>query len=126
LPAATRKDSRLFKTIQLHPEISRAISAERLNIATERSGREYDLVVATNVFPYLTDAELALALANVSSMLRPGGYLIHNEQRPNLPILASAAGLQTVQVRGLVLASDARGAISDTVWIHTKAPPSNR
>ena len=64
------------------------------------STRRYDLIVVTNVFPYLSDSELLLAMSNIARMLNPGGILIHNEPRP---VLAEA-----------LLASDA--AAAESVW----------
>ena len=40
----------------------------------------HDLIVVTNVFPYLSDVDLVLALTNMSRMLARGGTLLHNER----------------------------------------------
>ncbi len=55
------------------------IVSQRLNLpAAER----YDLVVATNILVYYTPFEQALALANIASMLEPGGLLLTNDELP--------------------------------------------
>jgi hypothetical protein len=115
---------RLRTAIEIQPAVASRLTAEALNIITSRHSPSpaYDLVVATNVFAYFSDAELALALGNVSAMLRPGGYLIHNEQRSALPFLAEAQGLATVQVRSVVISPREAGAVYDVVWIHRAKP----
>jgi hypothetical protein len=47
---------------------------------TERADAVFDLVVVTNVLPYFTDEELALALADIRAMLAGDGVLLHNER----------------------------------------------
>jgi hypothetical protein len=119
---AGRHGDRLFTSIAIAEPIARRITAERLNIVTERyeTPHVYDLVIATNVFPYFTDAELVLALSNISSMLRGGGYLMHNETRPVLQLLAGASGLAPVQLRSVLVAPHAQPPLHDAVWIHRK------
>jgi SAM-dependent methyltransferase len=52
------------------------IVVEHLNPAAGE--RPFDLIVATNVLLYYDAFEQALALRNISAMLRPGGYLLTN------------------------------------------------
>jgi len=101
------------------------MSAERLNIVTERlinQGR-FDLIVATNVLSYFDDRQLALALSNISAMLRPGGYLLHNESRAGLVETAGAVGLPTFQMRTAVIGGAATRPLYDAVWLHRKRTP---
>ena len=72
--------------------------------------------------PYFDHIELMLALANICSMLSPGGVLLHNELRPELPEDAAAAGLPVEQSRQVIVAT-VKGAppLVDTVWLHRKA-----
>lgn len=116
LPPAYR--DRFYTSVALNESLARRITAERLNIITERdsSAPAFDLAVVTNVFPYFSDPELALALANVASMLHPGGYLIHNDARAELPDLAARVGLPTLQVRTVLFAP----GVYDVVWLHRK------
>jgi hypothetical protein len=112
---------RARRAIAFKEAVARSITAEQFNIVTERyRNSAYDLIVATNVFPYLSDVELGLALANISAMLGPDGYLIHNELRETFARPAAAVGLQPVQARSVVLASGVRGVISDAVWIYVR------
>jgi chemotaxis methyl-accepting protein methylase len=79
------------------------ITAEQLNIITQRrqEGEPYDLAIATNVLVYFDSAELTLALSNIRSMIRNGGYLVHNELRSGFDTIAQAAGFEPVQARTL-------------------------
>jgi hypothetical protein len=39
--------------------------------------------IATNVFPYYDTFEQALALRNISTLLKPGGFFLTNDWLPN-------------------------------------------
>ena len=60
-----------------------------LNIVLERmnlpAAERFDLIVATNVFVYYDRLEQALALQNVSTLLKPGGILLSNDELPEIP-----------------------------------------
>jgi hypothetical protein len=45
----------------------------------------FDLIVATNIFVYYDAFQQALAMQNVSAMLRPAGILLANDELPVLP-----------------------------------------
>ena len=93
------------------------------DVVTERlTGRSFDLVVATNVFPYFDDEALMLAMGNIAGMLAALGVLLHNEARPALLDVAVALGLPPVQSRHAVIAT-VRGAppLGDSIWLHTRA-----
>ncbi len=102
--------------------MTRALSVEPLNIVTERLVREppFDVAVATNVLAYFDAPQLALALANVTAMLRPGGYLIHNESRAGLVDTAASLGLPLLHTRTAVLGGPRDRPLYDTVWLHQK------
>ena len=60
-----------------------------LNIVLERleplaADQRFDLIVATNILVYYDVFEQELALANIASMLRPGGLLLTNTPVPPL------------------------------------------
>jgi hypothetical protein len=108
--------------LRVRPEVARRITADRLNVLTERyePAPAYDLVVATNVLSYFDPAEQAMALANIASMLRAGGYLIHNEAQAGVESAAASAALPLLQARSVVLASG-EAPLFDRVLIHQKA-----
>ena len=110
------------KTIAIAPDVLSAIHASRLDIVTERiADGGYDLVIVTNVFPYLSDPELIIAIANIAAVLAPGGALIHNEPRPLLQSTAASIGLPAVHARSVLIATVPGGNdLYDAIWIHQK------
>jgi hypothetical protein len=113
----------LRKTLRVSAAAARVLRAEPLDIVTERlTSPAFDLIVATNILPYFDDRQLALAAANISAMLTPGGLFIHNEARPVLGELTTALGLPFEQSRHAVIASvkGAGAPLFDSVFIHVK------
>ena len=71
------------RAVRIRPAVVASITSEDLNIVLQRpegltADRQFDLVVATNILVYYDVFEQSLALANVSRMLRPGGFLLSN------------------------------------------------
>jgi SAM-dependent methyltransferase len=122
-PRAIASDRRYQHSIAVRPSFTRAMSAERLNIVSERlvDRGGFDLIVATNVLNYFDDRQLALALSNIAAMLRPGGLLLHNESRAGLVETADAVGLPPLQMRTAVIGGPAERPLYDAVWLHRKA-----
>lgn len=121
-PAAPGSEDHLHKTVQVQPAIARILSAESLDIVTERlAGRAFDLVIATNILPYFDDLELMLALSNIAAMLAPGGLFLHNETRPLVGAVTAELGLPFEQSRHIPIAT-VHGAppLGDSVWLHKK------
>ncbi len=116
------RDGRLQKSVQVSPASARMLDGELLDIVTERlAGAKFDLVIATNILPYFDDTQLALALANVSAMLAPGGFFVHNERRPLVGDLATALGLPFEQARTVTIADVRNGPpLFDSVFLHRK------
>lgn len=117
-----RRDGRLIKSVRVAAASARGLSGERLDIVTERlTGRPFDLIVATNILPYFDDTQLGLALANIASMLAPGGLFLHNEPRPAVGDLGAALGLPFEQARTVTIA-DVRGGppLADSVFLHRR------
>jgi SAM-dependent methyltransferase len=121
-PRAIASDRRYQHSIAVRPSFARAMSAERLNIVSERLVERgaFDLIVATNVLNYFDDRQLALALSNIAAMLRPGGLLLHNESRAGLVETADAVGLPPLQMRTAVIGGPAERPLYDAVWLHRK------
>jgi hypothetical protein len=119
----SRYGGHLGKTLRVRPGVARVVSGVRLDIATDRMDEgAFDLVVATNVLPYLDDTLLSLAIANISAMLAPGGVFLHNESRSVLGELTGELNLPLQQARTGVIAT-VQGAppLADAVVIHEKA-----
>jgi len=121
-PRLVASDRHYLHSIAVRPAVARALSVERLNIVTERLVHEppFDVAVATNVLTYFDDRQLALALANITAMLRPGGYLLHNESRAALIDTAASLGLRLLHTRTAVLGGPPAMPLYDTVWLHQK------
>jgi hypothetical protein len=122
-PAPASEPGRLGKSIELSSETTGAVEAVSGDITLDRLDRKFDLVVVTNVFPYLSDVELLLAVTNIVQMLAPGGVLLHNEARPLLAEATLGLGLPLVHSRSAVIATveGARSPLYDAVWMH-RAP----
>jgi hypothetical protein len=122
-PSLVASDRRYEHSIAVRPAVARALSVERLNIVTERLVHEppFDVAVATNVLTYFDDRQIALALTNITAMLRPGGYLLHNESRAGLVDTAAASGLPLVHTRTAILGGPPARPLYDTVWLHQKS-----
>ena len=102
------------------PPSTRAASTSSPNASPARPLR-YDLVIVTNVFPYLSDPELIVAIANIAAVLAPGGALIHNEPRPLLQSTAASIGLPAIHARSVLIATVPGGNdLYDAIWIHQK------
>jgi hypothetical protein len=67
------------------------LDATDLNIVDQQLALEttekFDLVIATNILVYYGPFEQALALANISAMLKSGGFLLTNDRLPEVPSL---------------------------------------
>jgi hypothetical protein len=109
------------RRVAVAPAVSRAIAARELDIVLDRVPIEADLVVITNVLPYLDDRELTMALANIAAMLSPGGVLLHNEARTEVGAITTALGLPLAQSRTAVLATLREAPpLYDSVFIHVR------
>lgn len=120
---SSRYAGHLARALRFEPAVAQAIDAVRLDIVTDRlADARLDLVVATNVFPYLSDVELTLALANIAAMLAPGGVLLHNEPRPLVGEVTADLDLPVTHSRTAVLATvqGAATPLYDSVFVHVK------
>ena len=92
-----------LRAIRVHPDLAQRMTVSDLNIITDRlDGDGFDLILATNVFVYYDVFDQALALANVASMLRPGGLFLSNTAMPDLggPALHLAGSNEVTYWRG--------------------------
>jgi hypothetical protein len=119
----------LRKTVRIRPGIARSLAAVQLDISVERlQDAAFDVIVATNVLPYLDDTELTLAMANVAAMLAPDGTFMHNEARPVLGEITAALGLPLAHSRHAVVATvaGAPAPLADSVWLHRRTAAPTR
>ena len=90
------------RTIRVRPAVVSAVSPLDLNIVVDRlmlpDAERFDLIVATNVLLYYGPFEQALAAANITAMLRPGGVFVTNTAvLPTPPLRAAASYLRVPQ-----------------------------
>jgi hypothetical protein len=95
-----------IRAVRVRPEIVARVEPVELNIVVQRlrldAAREgFELIVATNILVYYDSFEQSLALANLASMLRPGGLLLSNNAVPEVPGL----GIRSVGYRTTVYSS---------------------
>ena len=110
----------LIRFLSVKPRVAQAVHATELNISTQRLLQTYDLAIATNVLLYFEPAELALALGSTAAMLRTGGYLIHNDLRPETEAEAERAGLAVLQGRSVLVAEGRHAPLYDSFALHQK------
>jgi SAM-dependent methyltransferase len=85
-PALTGLETR---AVAIRPEVVLSCKPVDLNIVFEQfdqsATRPFDLIIATNVFIYYDTFEQALALQNISTLLKPDGFFLTNDWLPHVP-----------------------------------------
>lgn len=116
-------DPYLKKSLLVRKDVAERITAERMNILTElyQPSPQYDLVVVTNVFLYFNSTELLLSLSNIHSMMRDGGYLVHNEFRPELESFSRILALEPTQARTVRVSAGDDHPLLDGFVIHRRS-----
>jgi hypothetical protein len=75
------------RAIEVRSQVAASITAEDLNVVTERWAKPpFDLVIATNVLVYYDKLDQSLAFAAIESMVRPGGFFLTNNAIVELPV----------------------------------------
>ena len=94
-PPALAGDVRI-RALRVSPVVTLSITPRDLDIIVQRlDDARFDLIVATNILVYYDAFDQALALANISKMLRPGGYFVTNYAVSPVPPLEPSAGIVT-------------------------------
>ena len=79
----------ILRALRIRPEFVRGMRAIDLNVVLQRqevwAEAKFDLLIATNILVYYDTFEQSLALSNIQSMLRPGGFLLTNNLLLELP-----------------------------------------
>jgi SAM-dependent methyltransferase len=77
------------RAVKIRPDVILSCKPVDLNIVFEQFGQSanqgFDLIIATNVFLYYGALEQALALQNISALLKPAGVFLTNDWLPRLP-----------------------------------------
>lgn len=109
------------RSLRVRPSVVLATAARDLNIVLQREERpaseKFDLLIATNILLYYDTFEQSLALANIASMLKPGGVFLTNTRVVLLPgsLLRSAGYTDSVYTTGP--GGDETG---DRVWLYER------
>jgi len=86
-PAAAGKVQ--VRAVSIRPAVVRKIVPVDLNVVWQQlalpPAKRFDLLVGTNIFVYYGVFEQSLAGVNMASMLRPGGFLLSNNELLELP-----------------------------------------
>lgn len=116
--------SHLKKSVLISHRVINGLTADKLNIVTERyqPSPDYDLVIVTNVFPYFSRPELLFALSNIASMMHQDAYLIHNDLQSIPSIFVTALGLPLKEARTVLIASGQGQPLFDGIALHRKEP----
>ena len=76
------------RAVAIRPDVVLSCKPVDLNVVFEQfdrsATRPFDLIIATNVFLYYDTFEQALALRNISSLLKPGGFFLTNDWLPHV------------------------------------------
>lgn len=77
------------RAVDVKPAIVQRVSSENVNIVVEHldlpAAAKFDLVIATNVFVYYSHLQQALAMLNLSEMVKPAGLLLSNNAAVEIP-----------------------------------------
>ena len=72
----------------IRPEVVLSCTPVDLNIVFEQfdppATKPFDLIIATNILLYYDAFEQALALQNISTLFKPGGFLLTNDWLPTV------------------------------------------
>jgi len=97
--AATTTETRALK---VRPDVVLRLTPLDVNIIYQHiasgTGEGFDLIVGTNVFVYFSPFEQSLARKNMSLMLRPGGFVLSNDELPGTPADGLVDSYKTMQV----------------------------
>jgi SAM-dependent methyltransferase len=76
------------RAVAIRPEVVLSCKPVDLNVVFEQfagsATKPFDLIIATNVFLYYDTFEQALALQNISTLLKPGGFFLTNDWLPQV------------------------------------------
>jgi hypothetical protein len=103
IPVPAGAGSVRVRAVRVRPDVVLSITPEDVNIVLERlepraADERFDLIVATNILVYYDAFEQSLALSNVSTMLRPGGFFVTNYAVfPSAPMERSASLVTKVE-----------------------------
>lgn len=90
-------------TIDIRPEVIAHLNAIPHDLTTQILPTRYDLIIATNLFVYLNEAELLCALTGLNQSLNPGAQLVHNDTRFAAKVFGEALDLPVAKYQPVSL-----------------------
>ncbi len=114
-------DTTHIQAVSIRPEIAARITALDMNVvfqnlASSLPAEKFDLIIGTNIFIYYDAFEQSLARANLSAMLKPGGFALSNDKLAEaIPSHLEETHTTTIRVR-----SDPQ--ITERVYAYQKKP----
>src|SRR5262249_50941773 len=86
-PAPAGLNELRLRAVRVTPAFVARVTPVDLNIVYQRMSepQNFDLIIATNILVYYDVFEQSLALANIESLLRDGGFLLSNNALLELP-----------------------------------------
>jgi hypothetical protein len=118
IPVPAAAGSTQTRAVSVRPDIVGRVTPLDVNVVYQRlnwsADCAYDLVIGTNIFLYYGAFEQSLARANVSAMLRPGGFLISNDK------LADTAPSELTDVLEVPIDMSEQPLIQDIVFFYRR------
>ena len=75
------------RAVNVNPSVVKHVTPVDMNIVFQTvplaPDKQFDLIIGTNIFVYYGGLEQSLARANLGTMIKPGGFLLTNEQLPS-------------------------------------------
>jgi hypothetical protein len=107
--------------VSIRPEIASRITPVDTNIVFQRMvaadpEEKFDLIIGTNIFIYYDAFEQSLARANLSAMLKPGGFVLSND------LLADKVPSQLEEVNRTSIEVRSQPQIVEHVYAYRRQP----
>ncbi len=119
IPVPEGASSFQTKAIRIRPAVVSRITPIDMNIVLQRitlaPAERLDLIVGTNIFIYYGKLDQSLARANVAAILKPGGFLLSNQQLDDTVL----SGLEQVLVVDIPMTS--APVITDHIYCYRRA-----
>ena len=111
----------MIRAVKIRPGVVSRITPVDMNIVYQRAplsdAAKFDLIIGTNIFVYYGAFEQSLARANLAAMMRPGAFLLTNDQ------LADTVSSQLVEQMRTRSILSVQPAISDFIFWYRREGP---
>ncbi len=110
-----------IRAVSIRPEIARQITPVDMNIVFQHltvtdPDQKFDLIIGTNIFIYYGAFEQSLARANLSAMLKPGGFALTND------MLADKVPSRLEEVHRTAIEVRSNPQITEHVYCYRRQP----